>query len=151
MSIHPHRNEIEDIQQNTAMALMKKFDQYDATLPFLNWAFRFAHYEVLKHREKFAKRMQLCRATLEMLAEESQADRSLNQARSRALHRCIELIKPEWQRLLSMRYEQKLKIKDIARELGQPVKACYKHFEMIRLKLSECSNQRLKEEGWQIT
>lgn len=148
ISIHPHRNEIDDLLQNTALALMRKFDSYDPTLPFLNWAFRFAYYEVLKHREKFAKRMQLCRSTLELLAEESQEDKSFAQARKRALERCLETIKPEWKLLLELRYEKKMKIVDIAKELGQPIKKCYKTFETMRNQLNKCSMQRLTEEGW---
>lgn len=148
ISIHPHRNEIDDLLQNTALALMRKFDAYDPNLPFLNWAFRFAYYEVLKHREKFAKRMQLCKATLELLAEESQEDKSFSQARKRALDRCLENIKPEWKALLELRYEKGMKVVDIANELGQPIKKCYKSFEAMRNQLTKCSRQRLNEEGW---
>ena len=148
ISIHPHRNETDDLLQNTALALMKKFDSYDSSLPFLNWAFRFAYFEVLKFREKYAKRMQFCKATLELLAEESVEDKSFAHARTNALERCIEKIKPEWQVLLEMRYGDGMKIKDIAEKLNMPIKKCYKQFEMIRHKLSQCGQLRLNEEGW---
>ncbi|MCE2694433.1 MAG: hypothetical protein LW645_09220, partial [Verrucomicrobiaceae bacterium] len=44
-----------DILQETSLALYRKFDAYDASRPFLPWAYRFAYLQVQKHREKAAR------------------------------------------------------------------------------------------------
>ncbi len=48
----PHEEDARDVLQETSVALCRKFSEYDPGRPFLAWAFRFAHLEVLKHRER---------------------------------------------------------------------------------------------------
>ena len=46
-------NDAQDVLQDTATALWQKFGQYDPAQPFLPWARRFAHNEVLMfHRRR---------------------------------------------------------------------------------------------------
>ncbi len=51
-SLLPSEADARDVMQETSLALMRKFSQYDATKPFLPWAYRFAYLQVLKHRQK---------------------------------------------------------------------------------------------------
>ena len=46
-----HPAEAEDLLQETAKVLWKKFGDYDPKLPFLPWAKAFARYEVLNYVE----------------------------------------------------------------------------------------------------
>ena len=46
----PHEEDARDVLQETSVALCRKFADYDPDRPFLAWAFRFAHLEVLKQR-----------------------------------------------------------------------------------------------------
>ena len=50
----PNANDARDIVQNTAVALWKKIDAYDADEPFVAWATRFARLEARQflHQEK---------------------------------------------------------------------------------------------------
>ncbi|MDP1592367.1 MAG: sigma factor, partial [Prosthecobacter sp.] len=54
-SLVPCEADARDILQETSVALFRKFEQYDATRPFLPWAYRFAYLQVQKHREKSAR------------------------------------------------------------------------------------------------
>jgi RNA polymerase sigma-70 factor (ECF subfamily) len=54
-SLVPCEADARDILQETSLALYRKFEQYDATRPFLPWAYRFAYLQVQKHREKSAR------------------------------------------------------------------------------------------------
>ena len=58
-SLCQNMSDMEDILQETSLSLWRKFDQYDHKQPFLNWAFRFAYFEVMKYREKKKKQYSL--------------------------------------------------------------------------------------------
>ena len=44
----PQADAVDDVVQETAVALMRKFDEYDSAQPFFHWACRFAYFEVLQ-------------------------------------------------------------------------------------------------------
>ena len=45
-------SEVADVLQETNRVLWQKMGQYDASRPFLPWALRVAHFEVLAHRKR---------------------------------------------------------------------------------------------------
>ena len=51
----PRPADVDDVIQETAVALLDKFVEYDADRPFLPWALRFAYLEVLKWRQHHAR------------------------------------------------------------------------------------------------
>src|SRR4029079_10281093 len=70
-SLLPHQEDARDALQETSVALYRKFADYDATKPFLAWAFRFAYLEVLKQRERNQRARRLLKLDLlEQLAKE---------------------------------------------------------------------------------
>src|SRR3954470_18998801 len=52
LALVPEVNEAQEILQETAVALWRKFDQYDLSEPFVPLACRFAFNHVLKHRAR---------------------------------------------------------------------------------------------------
>src|SRR3954447_1882978 len=56
LALVPDVDDAHEILQDTAVALWKKFDQYDPDCPFVPWACRFAFRHVLKHREQKVRR-----------------------------------------------------------------------------------------------
>jgi RNA polymerase sigma-70 factor (ECF subfamily) len=51
----PRPADAADVIQETAVALLDKFIEYDDERPFLPWAIRFAYLEVLKWRQHHAR------------------------------------------------------------------------------------------------
>jgi len=51
----PVEADARDIQQETSLALYRKWEQFDTSRPFLPWAFTFAFIQVQKHRAKSAR------------------------------------------------------------------------------------------------
>ena len=47
-SLLPHYDDARDVLQETVLAVAGKFDEYDASRPFLPWACKFAYYKVLQ-------------------------------------------------------------------------------------------------------
>ena len=50
----PHFHQAEDVLEQVVVTLVRKFDSYDRTRPFANWAIGITKNEVLKHRRKQA-------------------------------------------------------------------------------------------------
>ena len=71
VSLLPAAQEADDVMQDTATVLWKKFSDYDASRPFLPWAMRFAYFEVLKLRRRRGRnRLVFSDELMEKLADE---------------------------------------------------------------------------------
>src|SRR5262245_44196181 len=132
-----------DVLQQTAMALWKKFDQYDPDRPFLPFARRFAHHEVLMHHRKQRRYTFLTEELIETLVEE-QGEQDAAAARRLALEGCVAMLPEADRRLLDERYSQSGKtIHQLADETGQKPNVLYKALARIRRQLLICVSQKL--------
>jgi len=138
----------QDVLQETATALWKKFDEYDPEQPFLPWARQFARYEVLMHRRRKRRFVFLSEELIELLAERSSQRESLVQRRRQALESCLKQL-PEADRvLIDQRYASaEVTIQQIAEHSNQTANALYKALERIRRQLLDCIQRRLLSEG----
>ncbi|NQZ59056.1 MAG: sigma-70 family RNA polymerase sigma factor [Lentisphaeraceae bacterium] len=147
-SLCHNMQDCQDILQETTLSLWRKFDQYNSDQPFLNWAFRFAYYEVMKFREKQKKAHTLCETTLKILAEEYAENMDVLNAQKRILQTCVGKLAPRERELVELRYGQKLTVTKINEMFSESGKKIYRAFERIRHKLYECVDITLNEEGW---
>jgi len=147
-SLCQNMGDCEDILQETSLSLWRKFDQYDSKQPFLNWAFRFAYYEVMKFRDKQKKKYALCEATLKILAEEHADNLEVLKVQRRLLQQCIAKLPEREKELIELRYGQKLTITRINEMFSETGKKIYRAFERIRHKLYTCIDVNMTEEGW---
>lgn len=137
-------NDAEDVLQQTAVALVRKFDDYDPSRPFVAWAIGMARNEVLKHRRTRALQRELLSdelldqlaATHEELAEELDAMRSV-------LGRCLEEVDGQPREALDLRYEEDLKPAAIADRLGLAAGTVRVMLHRVRATLRECIERRL--------
>jgi RNA polymerase sigma-70 factor (ECF subfamily) len=142
------RNVADDVMQETSVALWQKFDEYQDDRPFINWACRFAYYEVLKHRKRQkVQRRYFCEATVEALAEERLREHEDLLARRKALQTCLEKLPHADRDLVGLRYSTGATVADLAKEIDEPAKKIYRALERIRRALLNCVNQRLSAEG----
>ncbi len=137
----------EDVFQETSLALWRKFESYDSSQPFLNWAFRFAYYEVMKLRDKDKKRKVLSEETLKLLADEWERDHDLSQIHDRLLTSCVSKLEESEQELIKMRYSQKMTVVKMNQHFGETGKKTYRALERIRFKLYACIDKHLEIEG----
>ena len=147
-SLCQNMDDMEDILQETSLALWRKFDQYDNKQPFLNWAFRFAYYEVMKFREKRKKRHSLCEDTLKILAEEHGDNLEIIKAQRKVLNQCVAKLPEHEKELVELRYGKQMTVKTINEMFKESGKKIYRAFERIREKLFRCVDMTLSEEGW---
>ena len=138
--------EAEDLLQETAKVLWKKFDEFDSSLPFLPWAKAFARFEVLNYlgRQRTRKKY-FSNQMVELLAEEWELVESQHDARILALECCVEELPADSRRLLNDRYRDANSLQEVAARTGTTPNALYKTLQRVRKALRDCVNQRVAE------
>jgi RNA polymerase sigma-70 factor (ECF subfamily) len=137
-------DDAQDVLQETALALWKKFDEYDQRQPFLPWARQFAKYEVLMNHRRRQRYTFLTEPLIEALAERQKDLETISEKRRRMLKDCMEALCDSDQLLLRRRYDEPgTTIQKVAEATGQTANALYKALQRIRRQLLLCINRRL--------
>lgn len=148
-SLLTHPDEAEDVLQETARVLWLKFDQYHPAEPFLPWAYRIAHFEVLNHCQRERTRRKYFRpAVLELLADARIKHDDLFDAQSQWLGDCMAKLAEVDRQLVEQRYASNRTLAELATETGRTPNALYKAMQRIRRTLLNCVEDGLKSQGW---
>jgi RNA polymerase sigma-70 factor, ECF subfamily len=141
----PDFQEAEDLLQNVAVVLLRKFPEYDAQRPFIGWAIGIARCEVLMTRRRHARSF-LCYHTdlLERISETYEELAPERDERSRALGECLDTIQGRAGELLRLRYEEGLKPSTIAGRVGMAVVAMRVMLSRTRAALRHCIEHKVK-------
>ena len=143
-SVIRDRQSGEDIFQDVAMILWEKFDQFDRSRSFDAWARGIARNRILKHWEQ--NRQSHPTLTPEALnaVSDSYARHQFDTGREQdALRECIQKLPEKSRRLIALRYENSLKLQDLASQVGLTLDAAHKSLSRIRLGLQRCIEQRM--------
>lgn len=141
----PNEEDARDVLQETCVALLRKFSEYDPAKPFLPWAFRFAYLEVLKFRERTQREARLFSPELiEQLAREREAMESVLHHRLHALEECLRRLPPADQELIRQRYHLRVPIDELVRDLGWSRRSLFRQLDRVRRWLLDCISRRLE-------
>ena len=140
--------EAEDLLQETAKILWKKFGEYDPSLPFLPWAKKFARYEILNYLERQrTRRKYFSDEMVELLAKDWDRIDAQRDARILALESCVEALPAKSQNLLHERYQGAGSLQDLAIRVGTTPNSLYKTLQRVRKALLDCVNRKLAQGG----
>ena len=144
----PDFQEAEDLLQDVAVILLRKFPQYDAKLPFIGWAIGITKREVLMSRRRHARNF-LCYQSdlLERISEAYEELAPELEDRSRALAECLKAVRGRAGELLSLRYEEGLAPRAIATRVGMAVVAVRVMLSRTRSILRSCLDRQVKFEN----
>ncbi len=147
LTIVPNHSDAEEVLQETAAALWRKFDEYRQGEPFVPWALRFAYFEAIRHRRSNRHNALLLPEDLmESLAAEWSARSDLAEDRAQVLSDCVAQLAEADRRLLKRRYEQQGTIEQLAQATGRTANTLYKALGRIRRVLMECVDRKLETE-----
>jgi len=141
----PGCREVDEIIQDTSVAMWEKFAQYDPSRPFGPWALTFTRFQVmafLERRKRTAAR--LSDETLDEIAESAVCDSLKWENRESdhlaALDECIAKLTPKETRLLSKRYGDGMSVSEIAEsgEFRVSREALYKIYARLIRRLMDC-------------
>jgi RNA polymerase sigma-70 factor (ECF subfamily) len=110
---------VRDIVQNTSLALLRKFSEYDDSRPFLPWALGVAKFEILGQKRDLARNRITCDTDfLEQYthAWAEVAPRMSDEAT--ALRHCVAGLEGRARTIIKLRYTEELNSKKIARQLS---------------------------------
>lgn len=137
-------HDAEDLTQQVAVAVARDFDQYDPQTPFIRWALAIARHRVLHFRRtKATSKLVFSPDTLESLAGAMPAEPPAETDTKIALDRCLEKLQPRSRQILTLRYENDLKPREIAPRLGMSVSAVTTLLHRVHKALAKCVKEAL--------
>lgn len=141
-------HEAEDLLQDVSRVLWENFGEYDPARSFRAWALGIARLELLKWRQKRARR----RETLSTEALEALAGVALeigDEARNRRAHleSCLERLERWMAEIIRLRYLEGLSLQDVARRLDKSFASIGMALMRARRMLRECVDHKVREVG----
>ena len=136
-----------DVLQQVAVQLVRSFDHYDPTRPFVAWAIGVAKNEVLAHRRKAATdRHVFDDALAERVADSYQQMVNDDGPIERALRECMEKVDDRGRQAIDLYYGRSLKSPAIGKEMSLTPTAVRKLLCRTREAIRKCIQQRLGRE-----
>lgn len=137
-----------DVLQETAVALLRKIEQYDPDRPFLPWAKKFAYYEVLRHREQVRKRTPLLDSlVIDQICSDYERYEPDLELRQLALAECLKKLPVKQLDLVRRRYSDGVTPAEIAEQTNRPIQTVYTQFARLRQALLACIQIRMRDQG----
>jgi RNA polymerase sigma-70 factor (ECF subfamily) len=138
----------EDLLQQVALTVARRFEEYDEQKPFLAWALWLAKSRIIDFYRSQGRRPQfLTDIFLEKYAAVLLERQEVIPARREALEHCLERLPDRSRSLIRLRYYESLKIDQIARTVHSTPAAVRVTLHRIRDVLAECIKRRLASEG----
>jgi RNA polymerase sigma-70 factor (ECF subfamily) len=147
-SLLPTWTDTEEVMQKVAIVIWRKFDDFDPSTSFIKWSCVIAKYEVLSYRRMMARdRLVFNEDFLEMMADEATEEAESTVDEQRVLDDCLQKLGSDQREMVIKAYGDKLKIHQVAKELGKPAGSLYVTLSRLKKKLFECMQSNLKLEG----
>ena len=139
--------DVSDVLQETNRVLWKKADTYDSTRPFLPWAYRVAHFEVLAFRKRQTRdRLVFDEELLGQITEEY-VRQVPEVGEWSAMDVCLGKLTPSQRELIEKRYANGDSVNQIAATQGKPANAVSAMLYRLRALLADCIEKQRLEGG----
>jgi len=134
----------DDIFQEVAVVLWQKFDTYDPARPFGAWARGIARNKIMQTWEKLKKLPVLLEpeAIDAVMAAYSETEPN-SSAMEEALKLCVKGLPDKSKKLIALRYEVPMKLKQIAKRFNTTLDAVNKTLSRIRAGLQKCIESKI--------
>ncbi len=143
-----NRFDAEDVFQETATVLWRKFDEFEPGTDFVAWAYQVARFEVLKYyRERPKDRPAVSAAFLEAVAAKSQEIGQFASDTMAALQSCMQKLRPRDREILQRCYAPRATVACVAEQMGQPAGTVNSVVQRARRALFECIQRALARES----
>jgi RNA polymerase sigma-70 factor (ECF subfamily) len=147
-SLVPDLTSAEEVLQRVAVALVRKYDRYDPSRPFVAWAIGVSKFEVLYYRRQQATDKHIFDDELvEKVAESYQLLVEKFSPMREALSKCLDELDGRSRRVLHLRYADGMTTPRIAQEMKITVGAVRMLLWRVRGALRRCMEQRLVVES----
>jgi RNA polymerase sigma-70 factor (ECF subfamily) len=142
----PSSADVDDIMQETSIALWQKFQEYDPQRDFFRWACGVAFIAVLRHRRSTAKdKLWFNEELLESISTDLMERKDMLDLRRQALRECIKKLDSRQRQFIDARYRAGSSVERVAREFGRPAYTVYRILARIRDKLFDCITRNVSQ------
>lgn len=146
----PDSHAAEDILQTVALTVVKKFDQFDDSRPFLAWALGIARNEVLHYRRgKARERIMFDGELMNLLATDFAEQREESKEIRLAMGQCLKKLSGRPEEVFRLRYGEEMSVNRIASALDTSASSISVSLFRCREALRKCLTQQLGEGIWQ--
>ena len=143
-SLVVHRADAEDLLQETASVLWRKFDEFLPGSNFSAWALRVARFQVMYFRQRQKRDvLQFSDKFVDAVGADTIAESDRLGDLQELLDLCMDKLPPADHELFDLRYHSDLSAKNIAEQLGRPLSTVYNAIIRIRRTLAECVEQAM--------
>jgi len=147
-SLIPDYHLAQDVLQQTAVTVFRKFEEYDDARPFVAWAIGIARIEVLRIRHAESKRAAVFTAEqVDRIAAAFERVSPKVAPMHEALDDCVEKLSGRNRELVDMKYRDRMSIDGIGERVSMTPGAVKVALHRVRQALRECIRGRLAEGG----
>lgn len=137
-----------DVVQEVALTMARRFDEYDASRPFVAWVLWLAKSRIVDHYRKQGRaRRVFSEMLLDRFAEALVTQEEEKTARQEALERCVEQLPEKSRRMLNLRYAEDASVGDVAAALKSTAGSVRVMLFRIRNLLADCIERELAKEA----
>jgi RNA polymerase sigma-70 factor (ECF subfamily) len=142
-------NDADDLFQQTALILWKKFGEYDRQRSFFTWACGVARLEVVNFLRGRRRQRLYFGDHLNLLLIEAHEEISDEEGveRFEALTKCVAKLRERDRELLTECYQDAAGVHDAAQRRGRSPQSVYNSLRRIRRSLFECISRTLSQES----
>lgn len=144
------RADADDIMQETASVLWRKFEEYERGTYFDRWAFRVAWNQVRYFRQTKAresKRLQFSDEVCQLLSEGSELVLDETEEVGAALERCLRKLPGKDRQMVALRFAPGGTNRSVALHLGKSDSVISRNLTRIYDSLMRCINLHTKFDG----
>ncbi len=147
LSLLPNRTLADDVLQETNLVIWRKAAEYDAGRPFMAWACRIAHFQVMAARRDAARdRCVFDSGLIDLLAAEDEPDLESTEAMNHALRDCLGELPEDKRELILKRYHSGESVAELAVAEKLSPGALSVQLHRIRQLLESCVQGKLRSE-----
>lgn len=141
-------HDAEDVLQQVAQTLARRFEEYDSDRPFVGWALWIAKSKVIDfYRKQSRSRIVFSDSMLDQLAN-TIAEHSEDHSRRReALEACLDDLPSNSRKLLDLRYVDELSAGEVANAVGSTDGSVRVLLSRVRSALAACIERRISSEA----
>jgi len=142
------RADTEDILQEVAVVLWRKFDQFEPGSRFDQWAYRVARNQVLYFRQKSARdRLLFSQDLMDSIADQMAASNPTRGEYFDALESCLDGLTRDDRELVRTRHERGATNRSVSKTLGRSESAISRALNRIYLALLQCIRGKMASES----
>lgn len=140
----PNYADADDLMQETVSTMWSKFDTFQQDSNFTAWAIKIARNKILNFRRNANNKiLHFSEESMTNILEESKEIFEKQHDRTLALQECLFKLAEYDRKLVSLRYEQDLPVKDISRLTGRSVNGLYHTMARIHKILLQCVQRNM--------